>query len=161
MRLRLTFCTLIAALSCAVALTPASAAPAAAGRPKVQASFPVPIIFTGDMPDLAGLITDRTGLARVRITWGQGAVSTWRWQDSPSERVVRLAPMDAVSESFYYQDAGQYTVKVVATNRRGRSTTKTLRITVEAYSPEREQEICSLYDCGPVDTDPEVGPDGF
>lgn len=137
------------------------AAPSAASaRPVVKASFAIPVIFEGDTPDLRGLISDRRPLGRVRIVWGQGTTSTWRWQDNPSENLKRITPMEVVGEDFYYMQAGTYTVRIIATDRRGGSTTKTLRLTVEAYSPEREAQLCALYGCGAVDPDPEVGPEG-
>lgn len=119
--------------------------------------FTVPIIFETGTPDIDGLITDRAGLARVRIVWGQGSVSNWKWQDQPAERITRMSPRDAIyEEEVYYDKASTYTVRVIVTNRKRKTTIRTLKLRVEPYSPELEASICEQYDCGEYDKNPQV-----
>lgn len=148
----------VAFLAALCAVLPASAS--AAARPQVSLRLALPVIFENDMPTLDGIVSDRRGLRSVRIVWGQGSTSVWR-SSMNAERVTRMPVMDAVAADIHYMTAGTYTIRVTATNLAGRTTTKMVKVSVERYSVERERQLCVQYDCGPVDTDPEVGPDGF
>jgi hypothetical protein len=147
--------TFTSAAPAAAANLPHAAAARPAVRPQVTLRLPVPIIFEGDMPDLQGLIADRQGLRMVRVAWGQGTVSVWRSSMSYG-RTTRMAPMDPVDADFSYQRAGQYTIRVTAVNLRGKTTTRTIPISIEPYTTGREAEICAQYDCGETDAAPEV-----